>query len=83
MKGVGIYMSHDLIVHGPLTSVMIFGPGRFSRLISTCKIIFHMRINDSHHNKTNKVACSPSEVSDQPGHLPSLLRVFLVQSLGR
>ena len=25
------------------------------------------------HNKTNTVACSPSEDSDQPGHPPSLI----------
>ena len=28
------------------------------------------------HDKTNKMACAPSEDSDQPGHTPSLLRVF-------
>ena len=28
------------------------------------------------HVKTNKVACAPSEDSDQPGHPPSLIRVF-------
>ena len=30
------------------------------------------------HDKTNKVACAPSKDSDQPGHLPSLIRVFPV-----
>ena len=25
------------------------------------------------HDKTNKVACAPSEDSDQPGHPPSLI----------
>ena len=30
-------------------------------------------------DKTNKVACAPSEDSDQPGHLPSLIRVFAVR----
>ena len=30
------------------------------------------------HDKTNKMACAPSEDSDQPGHLPSLIRVFPV-----
>ena len=28
--------------------------------------------------KTNKVTCAPSEVSDQPGHPPSLIRVIRV-----
>ena len=33
------------------------------------------------HDKTNKVACAPSEDSDQPGHPPSLIRVFVVRSM--
>ena len=31
------------------------------------------------HDKTNKMTCLPSEDSDQPGHLPSLIRVFAVR----
>ena len=31
------------------------------------------------HNKTNKLICAPSEDSDQPGHPPSLIRVFAVR----
>ena len=30
------------------------------------------------HDKTYKIACAPSEDSDQPGHPPSLIRVFAV-----
>ena len=30
------------------------------------------------YNKTNKMPCAPSEDSDQPGHPPSLIRVFAV-----
>ena len=33
------------------------------------------------HDKTNKMACAPSEDSDKPGHLPSLIRVFAVRSV--
>ena len=33
-------------------------------------------------DKTNKMACAPSEDSDQPGHPPSLIRVFAVRSMG-
>ena len=33
-------------------------------------------------DKTNKMACAPSEDSDQPGHPPSLFRVFAVRSMG-
>ena len=34
------------------------------------------------HDKTNKMTCAPSEDSDQPGHLPSLIRAFAVCSMG-
>ena len=32
------------------------------------------------HDKAKKMACAPSEASDQPEHLPSLIRVFAVHS---
>ena len=32
--------------------------------------------NEKAHDKTYKMACEPSEDSDQPGHPPSLIRVF-------
>ena len=35
--------------------------------------------NMSPHDKTNKMACAPSKDSDQPGHPPSLIRVFAVR----
>ena len=31
------------------------------------------------HDKTNKMACAPSEDSGQPGHSPSLIRTFAVR----
>ena len=31
------------------------------------------------HDKTNKMSCVPSKDSDQPGHLPSLIRVVAVR----
>ena len=31
------------------------------------------------HDKTNKLACAPSEDSDQPENPPSLIRVFIVR----
>ena len=33
------------------------------------------------HDKANKM-CTPSEYSDQPVHLPSLIRVSAVRSMG-
>ena len=35
--------------------------------------------NELPHDKTNRMACAPSKDSDQPGHLPSLIRVFAVR----
>ena len=34
------------------------------------------------HDETNKTTFAPSEDSDQPGHAPSLIRVFAVRSMG-
>ena len=36
-------------------------------------------LNEPPRDKTNKTACPPSEDSDQPGHLPRLIRVFAVR----
>ena len=36
-------------------------------------------IFDPAHDKTNKMACAPSEDSDQPGHPPSLISVVAVR----
>ena len=35
-------------------------------------------VNEPQHDKTNKMTCAPSEESDQPGHPPSLIRIFTV-----
>ena len=35
--------------------------------------------NEPPHDKTNKMACAPSEDSDQPGQTPILIRVFAVR----
>ena len=34
------------------------------------------------HDKTNKMTCGPSKDSDQPGHLPNVIGVFAVCSMG-
>ena len=39
----------------------------------------HKKLWEPPHDKTNKMACAPSEDSDQPGHPPSLIRVFAVR----
>ena len=37
------------------------------------------KIYEPHCDKTIKMACAPSEDSDQPGHPPSLIRAFAVR----
>ena len=34
---------------------------------------------ESPHDKTKKMTCAPSRDSDQPGHMPSLIKVFAVR----
>ena len=49
---------------------------------STAGIKQTANIFEPPHDKTIKMACVPSEDSDRPGHLPSLIRVFSVHSKG-
>ena len=53
----------------------------FSYIYITVKTIIQgqAELNWATSWKTNKVACAPSKDSDQPGHLPSLIRVFTVR----
>ena len=44
--------------------------------------VMRFTIIEPPHDKTNKMACVPSEDSDQPGHPSSLIRVFAVRSVG-
>ena len=59
--------------------------GKLPLLKFRCRYIENKQNLDSYlsfkppHDKTNKVACAPSEDSDQPGHPPSLIRVFAVR----
>ena len=39
------------------------------------------KVYEPPHGKTNKVIFAPSEDSDQPGHSPSLIKVFDVRSM--
>ena len=36
-------------------------------------------LNESEYDKTNIITCAPSKDSGQPGHTPSLIRVFAVR----
>ena len=48
------------------------------RIRSVISINYHY-ITEPPRDKTSKMACAPSEDSDQPGHPPSLIRVFAVR----
>ena len=58
------------------------------QIVSISKVVHSSRISaipemfEPQCDKTNKLTCAPSEVSDQPGHLPSLISVFAVCSMG-
>ena len=63
---------------------------RLSFFLCTCNILDNSYTNgnlissscyihEPAHDKTNKMACALSEDSDQPGHPPSLIRVFAVR----
>ena len=49
----------------------------YTKYISTVSLSLYLP-----HDKTNKMACAPSEDSDQPGHLPNLIRVFAMHTMG-
>ena len=44
---------------------------------NSCYLLY-FSTNEPHREKTNKMAYAPSEDADQPGHPPSLIRVFTV-----
>ena len=51
----------------------------FSPKVKTEKVCDDETQFEPPHDKTNKMTCAPSEDSDQPGHPPSLIRVFAVR----
>ena len=53
--------------------------GLYTAQVDCVFVVYFNGINEPPHDKTNKMACAPSEDSDQPGHLPRLIRVFAVR----
>ena len=45
-------------------------------------MFFYISINEQELDKTNKMTKAPRQDSDHPGHVPSLIIVFAVRSLG-
>ena len=65
------------------TAVRHYDRGILSLLFGDCSchylgLLLSIKIKEPPHDKTNEMACARSEDSDQPGHLPSLIRVFAV-----
>ena len=54
--------------------------GKEKKLSVIIKIYIY--IIEPPNDKTNKMACAPSEDSDQSGHPHSLIRVFTMRSMG-
>ena len=50
-----------------------------SRFCTHCNSKLSGGLSEPPHDKTNKMAFAPSKDSDQPGHPPSLIRVFAVR----
>ena len=88
-----VWVSSIMLFYYPLNSE-VFVVGMWSRInlyINKDKFYRHMyrkflavvSVNlvkyEPLNDKTNKVACAPSEDSDQPRHPPSLFRVFAVR----
>ena len=46
--------------------------------VCTCVLLLYMKFEHA-YDKTSKITCAPSEDSDQPGRMPSLIRVFAVR----
>ena len=54
-------------------------PGTGDRAIVTSDLSLFFAVEMSHDMTNQQNECSPSEDSDQPGHPPSLIRVFAVR----
>ena len=48
-------------------------------MVYICPFIKLAWTYDPQHGKTNEITCAPSEDLDEPGHPPSLIRVFAVR----
>ena len=68
--------SHDYFISEKIhRDAVLKNPAQIDLLLQTLKV----GLFESPHDKTNKMACVPSKDSDQPGHPPSLIRVFAVR----
>ena len=73
---ISLYYSHVWMYFFSSCNTHVRGiPNSYFLLTCTFSRLTHYK---PVHYKTDKMACAPSEDSDQPGHPPSLIRVFAV-----
>ena len=68
--------------HSRLLKIILSFQARcdFSEYLVALRNTVHIwYIYEPQHDKTNKMSCASSKDSDQPGHQPSLIRVFAVR----
>ena len=64
-----------------VNGILLYNFNKSKSVPSLYSVLSHMIvfvIFEPPYNKTNKMSFAPSEDSDQPGHPPSLIRVFAV-----
>ena len=67
----------DLHLNCSHTALIVF---IITRFIWFCNAnAWALKVFEQPHDKTNKMACAPSEDSNRPWHPPSLIRVFAVR----
>ena len=75
---IGVGFEHPYQNDPQVTSPLPLPPPR-AYSISNCTTTTTTTTTEPLRDKTNKMACAPSEDSDQPGHPPSLFRVYAVR----
>ena len=70
-----VYLCHPYLSFLACETILDFS----RRYFSTIALKLHRKIiNELQHDKTSKMICASSKDSDQPGHHPSLISVFIV-----
>ena len=64
-------------------TMVIFGDCevQIENSVTMVTVWYHAVLYEPRHEKTNKISVRPAK-TDQPGHPPSLIRVFAVRSMG-
>ena len=80
---INIPSQYDIVSMAKRFHIEFYGKCKKCDGMYMCRIrISRKKHFEPPHDKTNKMTFVPSEDSNQPGHLPSLIRVFAVRSMG-